>query len=152
AAGGADPAPLAPEALQTAAYCPVCAEQMPRTRFAEIQLDVCGGHGAWFDRGELGRVCDETSRERGTSDGSWKQERRIHARGALSDAPRPPSIEEAFGEEPPRPKRLPPAREPSSRRRRRGLFTLLVGAVAIVAAGAAMVALPRRFGNFIVMV
>lgn len=38
--------------------CPVCAEPMRRFLIddIEIEIDRCGGHGVWFDGGEIGRI------------------------------------------------------------------------------------------------
>lgn len=38
--------------------CPGCAALMTRVHFprADVVLDSCGGHGTWFDRGELQKV------------------------------------------------------------------------------------------------
>ena len=41
--------------------CPLCEQVMNRKQFArgaKVVLDVCRGHGAWFDRGELSRTVD----------------------------------------------------------------------------------------------
>jgi Zn-finger nucleic acid-binding protein len=36
--------------------CPVCAEPMRRFLIDDIEIDRCGGHGVWFDGGEIGRI------------------------------------------------------------------------------------------------
>jgi Zn-finger nucleic acid-binding protein len=36
--------------------CPSCAAALVRVNSASTNLDVCGAHGTWFDRGELQRV------------------------------------------------------------------------------------------------
>lgn len=55
--------PTAPRArpIETVRYvrCPICQKQMSRINFAKISgviLDVCRGHGTWFDRDELHAV------------------------------------------------------------------------------------------------
>lgn len=47
--------PLAPDAPGTRA-CPACRVALARVSIASTNLDVCGVHGTWFDRGELRRV------------------------------------------------------------------------------------------------
>ena len=54
--------------------CPVCSQLMNRINFARcsgVIVDVCKGHGTWFDRDELSRIVEfvrlgglEASRER----------------------------------------------------------------------------------------
>ena len=60
---GALPAPSAPPvvALEVVQYrpCPACAQRMNRVNYAKrsgVVLDVCKGHGLWFDKDELRRV------------------------------------------------------------------------------------------------
>jgi Zn-finger nucleic acid-binding protein len=33
--------------------CPVCADEMVRQRYHEVQIDWCPDHGVWLDSGEL---------------------------------------------------------------------------------------------------
>ena len=49
-------APGAPH--QGPAHCPVCQHQLRVTRVsrAQVEIDVCDSHGAWFDRDELQTV------------------------------------------------------------------------------------------------
>lgn len=53
------------------AHCPEC--HVPLHRFqvtrARIELDACGAHGTWFDRGELGKVSRELAIERAYAPG-----------------------------------------------------------------------------------
>ncbi len=63
--GGATPDPLAtPHAtLDPVRYrpCPVCQTLMNRANFSErsgVIIDVCRGHGTWFDREELRRIVE----------------------------------------------------------------------------------------------
>jgi Zn-finger nucleic acid-binding protein len=43
--------------------CPECRVTLKRVRFAkaDLDLDICGAHGTWFDRGELKKVVDATA-------------------------------------------------------------------------------------------
>ncbi|HEY6727269.1 MAG TPA: zf-TFIIB domain-containing protein [Polyangiaceae bacterium] len=53
------------------AHCPQCHALLHRfnvTR-ARIELDACGAHGTWFDRGELGKVARELAVERAYAPG-----------------------------------------------------------------------------------
>lgn len=54
------------------AHCPLC--HLPLHRFhvtrARIELDACGSHGTWFDRGELGKVARQLAVERAYAPGS----------------------------------------------------------------------------------
>jgi Zn-finger nucleic acid-binding protein len=59
--GGASPAPdhLHPEQKIQYAPCPQCAQMMNRINFARcsgVIVDVCKGHGTWFDRDELSAI------------------------------------------------------------------------------------------------
>jgi Zn-finger nucleic acid-binding protein len=59
--GGSSPAtiPAAPLAAVHYLSCPRCKKTMNRTNFGHrsgVIIDVCKGHGAWFDSGELRRV------------------------------------------------------------------------------------------------
>jgi Zn-finger nucleic acid-binding protein len=52
-----------PNALEQVRYvpCPVCQRLMNRVNFAHcsnVVVDVCKGHGTWFDRDELQRILD----------------------------------------------------------------------------------------------
>lgn len=54
------------------AHCPQCHSVLHRffvTR-ARIELDACGAHGTWFDRGELGKVARELAVERAYAPGA----------------------------------------------------------------------------------
>lgn len=54
------------------AHCPECHAALHRflvTR-ARIELDACGTHGTWFDRGELGKVARELAVERAYAPGA----------------------------------------------------------------------------------
>ena len=75
--GGASPAPTsAVRESGTLHYvpCPECSQLMNRINFARcsgVIVDVCKGHGTWFDRDELSRIVEfirggglETSRAR----------------------------------------------------------------------------------------
>lgn len=43
--------------------CPVCSAAMRRVQSRGlVDLDICGEHGTWFDRGELNRVMDAYAR------------------------------------------------------------------------------------------
>jgi Zn-finger nucleic acid-binding protein len=59
---GAIPARAAPSAESIHYHpCPVCAKLMNRTNFAHgsgIILDVCRGHGVWFESRELAQVLE----------------------------------------------------------------------------------------------
>lgn len=60
--GGASPAPsheLRPEQRIRYAPCPRCGQLMNRINFARcsgVIVDVCKGHGTWFDRDELSTI------------------------------------------------------------------------------------------------
>jgi Zn-finger nucleic acid-binding protein len=59
--GAAAPAPAASTAPGSQPYvpCPVCARLMNRLNFARcsgVLVDVCKGHGTWFDRDELRQI------------------------------------------------------------------------------------------------
>jgi Zn-finger nucleic acid-binding protein len=63
--GAASPAPtpLASEAVSKVSYvpCPECSQLMNRINFAKcsgVIVDVCKGHGTWFDRDELSRIIE----------------------------------------------------------------------------------------------
>jgi Zn-finger nucleic acid-binding protein len=62
--GTATPLPSpAPSAIEKVRYvpCPVCQSLMNRVNFAHcsnVVVDVCKGHGTWFDRDELRRILD----------------------------------------------------------------------------------------------
>jgi Zn-finger nucleic acid-binding protein len=62
AAGGTgDPARAVPEAQVRYVPCPQCGKVMNRVNFARysgIVVDVCRGHGTWFDADELRRVVE----------------------------------------------------------------------------------------------
>ena len=45
--------------------CPVCRQIMNRTNFAKISgviIDICHGHGIWFDPGEMEKIMDFVAR------------------------------------------------------------------------------------------
>ena len=60
--GGASPVPpKAPQAEQKIQYapCPQCSQLMNRINFARcsgVIVDICKGHGTWFDRDELSAI------------------------------------------------------------------------------------------------
>ncbi|HLE63723.1 MAG TPA: zf-TFIIB domain-containing protein [Pyrinomonadaceae bacterium] len=61
--GTASPAPQRPVAMTSArisyAPCPECSQLMNRINFARcsgVIVDICKGHGTWFDRDELSRI------------------------------------------------------------------------------------------------
>lgn len=63
--GAASPAPThaASDAVSKVSYvpCPECGQLMNRINFARcsgVIVDVCRGHGTWFDRDELSRIID----------------------------------------------------------------------------------------------
>src|SRR5215472_15946687 len=63
--GAASPAPAHPaaDAVNTISYipCPECSQLMNRVNFARcsgVIVDVCKGHGTWFDRDELSRIVE----------------------------------------------------------------------------------------------
>ena len=64
--GGATPDPLATPSMTTLEVvryrpCPVCQTLMNRVNFSErsgVIIDVCRGHGTWFDREELRRIVE----------------------------------------------------------------------------------------------
>lgn len=63
--GAASPAPTASakDAVNTVRYvpCPECGQLMNRINFARcsgVIVDVCRGHGTWFDRDELTRIVE----------------------------------------------------------------------------------------------
>ncbi len=61
--GFARPLPEQSNALEAVRYipCPVCKKLMNRVNFArcsKVILDVCKGHGTWFDRDELRRIVE----------------------------------------------------------------------------------------------
>lgn len=76
--GAASPAPThaVHDAVSKVSYvpCPECAQLMNRINFARcsgVIVDVCRGHGTWFDRDELSRIVEfirggglEASREK----------------------------------------------------------------------------------------
>jgi Zn-finger nucleic acid-binding protein len=59
--------------------CPECSKLMNRSNFGHrsgVLIDVCKGHGAWFERGELARVLsfiDEGGLERARADEQQRQ-------------------------------------------------------------------------------
>jgi Zn-finger nucleic acid-binding protein len=89
--GGASPAP-APTSLDfnldDVRYvpCPECATLMNRVNFSGhsgVIVDVCKGHGTWFDRDELRRIVEfiragglEIARDRDRAE--WESEKRLH--------------------------------------------------------------------------
>ena len=88
--GGAAPDPLATLqlTLDEVRYrpCPVCRTLMNRLNFSErsgVIIDICRGHGSWFDRDELRRIVEfiragglEATRERDLQ--HWATEKRLH--------------------------------------------------------------------------
>lgn len=62
--GGASPAPTKPvQGVDKVRYvpCPECERLMNRINFARcsgVVVDVCKGHGTWFDREELSRIVE----------------------------------------------------------------------------------------------
>jgi Zn-finger nucleic acid-binding protein len=63
--GGATPAPThaVSEAVSKVSYvpCPECSKLMNRINFAKcsgVIVDICKGHGTWFDRDELSRIVE----------------------------------------------------------------------------------------------
>src|SRR5204863_2759893 len=63
--GAASPAPThaASDAVNKVSYvpCPECGQLMNRINFARcsgVIVDVCKGHGTWFDRDELSRIVE----------------------------------------------------------------------------------------------
>jgi Zn-finger nucleic acid-binding protein len=63
--GAASPAPtgVARDAVSTVRYvpCPECGQLMNRINFARcsgVIVDVCRGHGTWFDRDELSHIVE----------------------------------------------------------------------------------------------
>ena len=59
--GGASPAPHSLQAEQKIQYspCPQCGQLMNRINFARcsgVIVDICKGHGTWFDRDELSAI------------------------------------------------------------------------------------------------
>jgi len=83
---GAGPKPMTPTATAPVNYipCPDCASLMNRINFARcsgVIVDVCKGHGTWFDRNELTLIIEfirkgglEVSRQKQKAE--WEQERR----------------------------------------------------------------------------
>jgi Zn-finger nucleic acid-binding protein len=61
AGGTGEPARAAPEAQIHYVPCPECGKVMNRVNFARVSgvvVDVCKGHGTWFDADELRRVVE----------------------------------------------------------------------------------------------
>jgi Zn-finger nucleic acid-binding protein len=62
--GGASPAPREPitETVKVRYFrCPQCGQLMNRINFARcsgVIVDICRGHGTWFDRDELSRIIE----------------------------------------------------------------------------------------------
>ncbi len=63
--GAASPAPINPaqDVVNKVSYipCPECRQLMNRINFARcsgVIVDICRGHGTWFDRDELSRIVD----------------------------------------------------------------------------------------------
>lgn len=62
--GAASPAPTKPvEEINKVRYvpCPECQQLMNRVNFARcsgVVVDICKGHGSWFDREELSRIVE----------------------------------------------------------------------------------------------
>ena len=62
--GTASPGPthaIVPESRISYAPCPECAQLMNRINFARcsgVIVDICKGHGTWFDRDELSRIVE----------------------------------------------------------------------------------------------
>ena len=63
--GGASPAPThsAGDVVSKVSYvpCPECSQLMNRINFARcsgVIVDICKGHGTWFDRDELSRIVE----------------------------------------------------------------------------------------------
>ncbi|MBI5365792.1 MAG: zf-TFIIB domain-containing protein [Planctomycetes bacterium] len=63
---GAATAPARPPELRAPAACPVCRAPMllRRPAGAGVTVDLCAGHGTWFDRGELPAVIVALERRR----------------------------------------------------------------------------------------
>jgi Zn-finger nucleic acid-binding protein len=70
-AGYARPSPLSDPVRYR--KCPVCSETMLRRNFAGasgVVIDVCPGHGSWFDRGELATLMEFAAT------GAWRNAQR----------------------------------------------------------------------------
>ena len=103
--GGATPDPLATPLLTTLDEiryrpCPVCRTLMNRINFSErsgVIIDICRGHGSWFDRDELRRIVEfiragglEAARARDLQ--HWETEKRRHRPSPVA------SIDNPYGE------------------------------------------------------
>ena len=101
--GGATPDPLATPLLTTldeVRYrpCPICRALMNRLNFSErsgVIIDVCRGHGTWFDRDELRRIVEfiragglEAARARDLQ--HWETEKRKHRPVPVASIDNPP--------------------------------------------------------------
>ncbi len=58
----AQAAPFAPLVARPA--CPVCSAALERRRIGEVDVDICGMHGTWFDREELHAVARAFEKDR----------------------------------------------------------------------------------------
>ncbi len=99
--GGATPDPLAtPQlTLDEVRYrpCPVCRTLMNRLNFSErsgVIIDICRGHGSWFDRDELRRIVEfiragglEAARARDLQ--HWETEKRRHRPAPIASIGQP---------------------------------------------------------------
>lgn len=75
--------------------CPTCGELMNRTNYSRrsgVIVDICPGHGIWFDQGELARIL------KWIRDGNWTRSKKrqiledaemMAARKVAASAPRP---------------------------------------------------------------
>ena len=101
--GGATPDPLATPLLTTldeVRYrpCPICRTLMNRINFSErsgVIIDICRGHGTWFDRDELRRIVEfiragglEAARARDLQ--HWETEKRRHLPSPVASIDNPP--------------------------------------------------------------
>ncbi len=88
---GAKPADAPYRAAAAGRNCPVCASTLKATKLQNpsVQIDVCGAHGAYMDRGEVGSIWMETSvraAELDAAAGDMQREVEAQRVGALLDA------------------------------------------------------------------
>ena len=50
--------------------CPDCRHHLQRTTLRGVEIDTCGTHGTWFDRGEIEAIYAATEKPGGSSFGA----------------------------------------------------------------------------------
>lgn len=70
--------------------CPGCRAELERRRVADIEIDVCPGHGAWFDHQEIDRIRGAAEHHRRGRPGLHRAEF-VAAAVAVAVAQQPPN-------------------------------------------------------------